>query len=87
VPQYRLGKFWSEEAAFGDAIMSEPTHIIDLDQPNANVFGILPCPACGSRTRWPTGCRHKTHPDSIVCDDCGHTEHAVHKADVEKTMR
>ena len=56
--------------------MSEPqaTNIIDTDNPLANVYGCLDCSQCGSKTRWPTGCRHKTHPECIICDGCGHVE-------------
>ncbi len=36
--------------------------------PGSNMFGILPCPKCGSEYRWPT------QQGTIQCDDCGHVE-------------
>jgi hypothetical protein len=59
--------------------MAEPKHTptgaqINLDDPSRNMFGIAPCPKCGSRFRWPTRPTHSKHPNCIVCDDCDHTE-------------
>jgi hypothetical protein len=47
---------------------------IDLDDPARNMFGILPCPRCGSRFRVPTRPDHPEHPNCILCDDCGREE-------------
>jgi hypothetical protein len=47
---------------------------VDLDDPARNIFGLLPCPECGSKYRWPTRPDHPTHPDVILCDQCGRTE-------------
>lgn len=33
--------------------MSKPPNVIDLSSPTANMFGIEPCPRCGSVFRWP----------------------------------
>lgn len=37
------------------------------DSDNRNMYGVIPCPKCGSKFRCPfqTG--------TIDCDDCGHT--------------
>jgi len=47
---------------------------IDYDSDGRNMYGILPCPKCGSRFRWPTQPNHRTDPNTILCDDCGHKE-------------
>jgi hypothetical protein len=52
----------------------KPVPQFDLDDPARNMFGILPCPKCQGRKRWPTGHAHKTDPQTILCDDCGHKE-------------
>lgn len=52
----------------------KPTNRIDHEDPRCNMFGLLPCPKCGAKHRWPTQAIHKTHPSSIVCDDCGFVE-------------
>lgn len=44
---------------------------IDLNDPTRNMFGLKPCPECGSRYCWPTQPTHREHPSSVVCDDCG----------------
>jgi predicted RNA-binding Zn-ribbon protein involved in translation (DUF1610 family) len=48
---------------------------LSLDQPNANMFGVVPCPKCGSAYRFPSQ-RDATQipPHSIICDDCGFVE-------------
>ena len=44
---------------------------IDYDDPKRNMYGVLPCPKCGSKYRYPM---RYTAPQStglvIVCDDC-----------------
>lgn len=47
------------------------TNRIDNENPQANMYGVLPCPKCGSHYRWPSQPVHPQHPDSIICDDCG----------------
>lgn len=47
---------------------------IDYDDPGRNMFGLRPCPKCGSKYRWPTRSDHPTDPNGILCDDCGHKE-------------
>jgi hypothetical protein len=42
------------------------------DDPRANMFGLLPCPKCGGKHRWPTRPDHPKSPNRIVCDDCGY---------------
>ena len=41
---------------------------LDLSNENANMYGCLPCPKCGSKYRWPT------QELIIECDECGFTE-------------
>jgi predicted RNA-binding Zn-ribbon protein involved in translation (DUF1610 family) len=41
---------------------------VDFNNPEANMFGVLPCPKCGSIFRWPT------QRLTIQCDDCGFVE-------------
>jgi hypothetical protein len=48
-----------------------------MSEPQRNMFGILPCPKCGSVFRWPTQQR------TIQCDDCGLVEPAPNKLEVE----
>lgn len=54
-----------------EGVTVEPTNRIDLNDPRANVYGVFPCPKCGGTHRWPTRPDHRTHPNVIVCDDCG----------------
>jgi hypothetical protein len=52
---------------------SLPTEILDYENKQANMYGCLPCPRCGSRFRWPD----QNH--ILQCDDCGYQtrwEHA-----------
>jgi transcription initiation factor TFIIIB Brf1 subunit/transcription initiation factor TFIIB len=37
------------------------------DQDKRNMYGLLPCPECGSKCRWPT------QQGENKCDECGHT--------------
>jgi len=48
--------------------------LLDHNDPKANMYGVLPCPKCGSEFRWPTGPAHPTDPNTIICDDCGYKE-------------
>lgn len=45
---------------------------IDLSSPTANMFGIEPCPRCGSEYRVPEGDDYM-----INCHDCGFSEPEV----------
>lgn len=54
------------------------TNRIDNANPQANMYGVLPCPQCSSPYRWPSQPVHPQHPDSIVCDDCGFVEKIDH---------
>lgn len=47
---------------------------IDYDDPDRNIFGLKPCPKCGSDYRWPTRPDHPKIPSMVVCDDCGRNE-------------
>ena len=47
---------------------------IDMNADDSNMFGIAPCPECGSECRWPTQPIHPIYPNSILCDDCGYIE-------------
>ena len=38
---------------------------LDLNHPDANMFGCFPCPRCKSIYRWPT------QQGTVRCDDCG----------------
>ena len=49
------------------------TDVIDLAQPGANMFGIVPCPVCKGKYRSPYA--HETGT-RIECDDCGFMEMA-----------
>ena len=53
--------------------MSAPKQV-DHDDPNRNMFGLLPCPKCGDRHRWPTRPDNPKHPNVILCDACGYVE-------------
>jgi hypothetical protein len=44
--------------------VTEVVEVIDEDNPNANMYGCLPCPKCGSRYRWPDA------ENVLRCDDC-----------------
>jgi len=46
----------------------------DHSDPKRNIYGVLPCPQCRGRYRYPTQPIHPTHPNVILCDDCGHVE-------------
>jgi hypothetical protein len=50
--------------------MSTSSSIIDDNSPTANMYGCEPCPKCGSKYR----CVMAATPDTIDCDDCGHSE-------------
>ncbi len=44
--------------------MTEP-EMVDYDDPGANMYGVRPCPECGSTFRYSV--------DSVIrCDDCGY---------------
>lgn len=45
---------------------------INMESPTANMFGLEPCPKCGSRYRWPM-----KSPEVVQCDDCGLQEDAL----------
>ncbi len=48
--------------------MPQPTNIVDVNNPDANMYGCLPCPKCKSAYRYPM-------QDGLIhCDDCGHRE-------------
>ena len=38
---------------------------LDLNHPDANMYGCLTCPVCKSIYRWPT------QQGTVRCDDCG----------------
>ena len=44
------------------------TNRVNLSSPTANMFGIEPCPKCGSQFRWMP---YQAGPLVIHCDDCG----------------
>ena len=44
------------------------TNRVDVSQPNANMFGCVPCPKCHSIYRYPRSV------GVIQCDDCGYIE-------------
>ncbi len=48
--------------------------VVDVRNMEANMYGCLPCPECGSLTRWPTQAVHPTHPNMVLCDDCEFAE-------------
>lgn len=50
--------------------------LVSYYQPNANMYGCLPCPQCKSRYRYQLARK----PEEVVCDDCGFVEPAI-KAD------
>lgn len=60
-----------KDAAHQQRVKEINARYINLDDTRCNMFGVLPCPKCGSKTRWPTQPTHPKHPDSIICDDCG----------------
>ncbi len=46
----------------------QTTNVVNLDSPTANMFGIEPCPKCGSKYRW-----SPKRSDGLLiirCDDC-----------------
>lgn len=43
---------------------------LDLSNHDANMYGCLPCPECGSRYRAP----YKRQTYQIECGDCGYIE-------------
>ena len=45
------------------------SRIIDLNSATANMFGIEPCPRCGSKYRW-----QHAQTMLIICDGCRLTE-------------
>ena len=45
---------------------------LDTSNPDANMYGCLPCPKCGSEYRCPF--LNGEDAGMIVCDDCGHRE-------------
>lgn len=47
---------------------------IDLTDPTRNMFGLRPCPKCGDHHCHPTQAVHPTHPNAVLCDDCGWSE-------------
>lgn len=56
--------------------MSEvKSSLVDLDNPNANMYGCQPCPKCKS-------CYRYERSDGIIeCGDCDYEEKAIHKGD------
>jgi hypothetical protein len=58
----------------GGAMGERKRRQVDLDDPARNMFGLLPCPECGSKYRWPTRPDHPEHPNAVLCDDCGRAE-------------
>ena len=61
-------------AGVSDSTQLLDSGVIDPGNQAANMYGCLPCPKCKSEYRWPTQKVHKTHPSTILCDDCGHKE-------------
>jgi hypothetical protein len=57
-----------------DSVSGATMKQFDHADPSRNMFGLLPCPACGSRFRWPTQATHPQHPSAVLCDDCGRVE-------------
>jgi hypothetical protein len=51
-----------------------PTNVCAHNEPESNMYDCLPCPKCKGRYRYPTQPVHSKHPNSIICDDCGHVE-------------
>jgi hypothetical protein len=47
------------------------TNRVDLEQPNANMYGCTPCPDCGGKFRVPY------QDGRIECCDCDFTERAA----------
>lgn len=45
-----------------------PAKPIDYTHPNANMYGVFPCPYCFSQYRWPN------QQGKVICDDCGLTQ-------------
>lgn len=45
------------------------TNKVDLEQKDANMYGVVPCPKCKSEFRYP-----RNDDNMIVCDDCGFKE-------------
>lgn len=48
-----------------------PTNVRDRGSPTANMFGLEPCPQCGSKFRTPW---NREGGVRIECDDCDHQE-------------
>lgn len=47
---------------------------VDLKDPRANMFGVLPCPKCGNEFRFTVETGETNEPVAIQCDDCGFSE-------------
>jgi hypothetical protein len=50
--------------------MTKPSNVIDFYSDTANMYGIEPCPKCGSEFR----CMYNQRPNDIQCDGCGYSE-------------
>lgn len=48
---------------------------LDFDNPDANMYGCVPCPKCRSRSRWPD------QQFRIHCDECGRIEEPEEEPD------
>lgn len=64
---------WNAREPAAAAPLEMAMAVIDLDNPDANMFGCLPCPKCGSERRSPYA---RTGVLRIECECCGFTEPA-----------
>lgn len=55
--------------------------VLDLEHPDANMFGCLPCPKCGSKYRAPFASKADPKVVNVECDDCGLKEGPATNAD------
>lgn len=57
---------------------SADSGVVDWEDPQANMYGCLPCPKCGSEYR----ASYDNGPDAgmICCDDCGFKEQRKERA-------
>lgn len=55
------------------------TNVVKWCPDTRNLYGCLPCPRCHDEHRWST--RHATRPPTILCDECGFKEYAIHRCD------
>lgn len=50
------------------------TSRVDMSHPDANMFGVLPCPKCRQPYRVIEVAALHDGVETICCDDCGFTE-------------